>query len=88
MYWAEFYYSGFIKRYKALISGMTDFAHLNDINDTIEVLIDHFLVKSETALLFFPQTWDTKSRFPNLVQLRLKLKHRRKEWSTAEKQTY
>ena len=51
---------------------MTDFAYLNDINDTIEVLTDHLVVKSESAVFY---SFDRKSRFPNLVQLRLKLKH-------------
>ena len=54
--------------YKALISGMTDFAHLNDcilqanfkfktaqIHDTLEVLIDRLLIKLQCCLLFFPQ---------------------------------
>ena len=31
---------------------MTDFAHLNDIHDTIEVLTDHLLVESESAVFY------------------------------------
>ena len=31
---------------------MTDFAHLNDIHDAIEVLTDHLLVKSEGAVFY------------------------------------
>ena len=31
---------------------MTDFAHLNDIHDTTEVLTDHLLVKSESAVFY------------------------------------
>ena len=31
---------------------MTDFAHFNDIHDIIEVLTDHLLAKSESAVFY------------------------------------
>ena len=68
--------------YKALISGMTDFAHLNDcillanfkfktarIHDTLEVLIDRLLIKLQSAVFYSFHNLVHKSRFPNLVQL-------------------
>ena len=42
----------FLKRYKALISGITDFAFLNDIHNTVEVLTEHLLVKAESAVFY------------------------------------
>ena len=44
------------------------------IQDTLEDLTDHLFDKiAECCLLFFSQTWTKKSRFPNLVQLWLKV---------------
>ena len=51
------------KRYKALISGMTDFAYLN--NCALEVLTDHFFFSSS----ILSANLDTKSRFLSLVEL-------------------
>ena len=43
----------FLKRYKALISGITDFAFKNnDIHNTVEVLTEHLLVKAESAVFY------------------------------------
>ena len=68
--------------YKALISGMTDYAHLNDcillanfkfktaqINDTLEVLIGRLLIKLQSAVFYSFRNLVHKSRSPNLVQL-------------------
>ena len=70
--------------YMALISGMTDFAHLNDcilqanfkfktaqIHDTLQVLIDSLLIKLQSAVFFSFRNLVHNSRFLNLVQLSL-----------------
>ena len=65
----------------ALISGMADFAHLNDyillatlnckicsIYFTLEVLTDHLLIKPQSAVFYSSANLnlDTNSRFPRL----------------------
>ena len=64
-----------MKRHKTLISGVTDFAHLNDYiflaNFKLENLLytrgfdRSFISKiTECCFLFFPQTWTQNHNFP------------------------
>ena len=63
------------KTIKVLISGMTDFAHLNDYtcwqirfcHDKPEVLTDYLFIKSQSAVFCSISNLDTKSRFPNVA---------------------
>ena len=66
-----------MKRHKTLISGVTDFAHLNDyiflanfkLNSNSQSnsrgFTDHLLIKiTAYCFLFFPQTWTQNHDFP------------------------
>ena len=77
-----------MKRHKTLISGVTDFAHLNDYiflaNFKLENLLytrdfdRSFISKIRVLFSSLSTNLDSKSRFPNLVQLWLKEPRSRK----------
>ena len=84
-------------RYKALISGMTDFAHLltiisswqtlnckiYSVHNTLEVLTDHLLIKSQSAVFYSFRKLGHKITISPAICYNCGLRHRRKARSTT-----